>query len=163
MSKYASLPVAILLICLLGGCAAGLLALAFKALAVGALYAEVSSLFGHASSEFTLYFDGYDTGRHPATDGTLNLDGLPVGHHLLTLADTDKMVGFHKHVEIAANHSLDLGSVTPIQGGVHLRPGQAPGQRHQRTSGGGARGRGLRRRRHHPAGRGPADHAAPAE
>jgi len=119
MPKYVSLPVAILLICLLAGCASiALLSLVFKALSVGALYAEVSNLFGHDSAEFTLYFDGYDTGRHPNADGSLNLDGLPVGHHLLTLADTDRSVGFHKHVLITAGGSLSLGSITPIQGGT---------------------------------------------
>jgi hypothetical protein len=119
MSKYAALPVAILLVCLLAGCAGiALLSLVFKALSVGALYAEVSNLFGHDSTEFTLYFDGYDTSRHPAPDGRLNLDGLPVGDHLLTLAEGGKTVGFHKHVFIAANQSINLGSITPIQGGT---------------------------------------------
>jgi len=121
MSRLATLPVAILLICLLSGCAGlALLSLVFKALAVGALVAQVSDLFkfGHTSTEFTLYFDGYDTGKHPNPDGALNIDGLPTGHHLLTVTETTKTVGFHKHVLIAANHSLSLGSITPIQGGT---------------------------------------------
>lgn len=127
MLKLASLPVAILLICLLSGCAGlALLSLVFKALAVGALVAQVGDLFkfGHPSTEFTFYFDGYDTGKHPNTDGSLNLDGLPAGHHLLTVTETSKTVGFHKHVEIKTNRSLNLGNITPIQGGTisgHLR------------------------------------------
>ncbi|MBU0610777.1 MAG: carboxypeptidase-like regulatory domain-containing protein [Armatimonadetes bacterium] len=119
MSKLTMLPIAILLVCLLAGCAGlALLSLVFKALTVGALIAEVTDLFGHDSTEFTLYFDGYDTGRHPGTNGSINLTGLPTGHHLLTLAETDKTVGFHKHVNIATNGNLNLGTITPIQGGT---------------------------------------------
>ncbi len=120
MSKYASLPAAILIICLLSGCAGALLALVFKALAVGALVAEVDDLvsFGKDSTEYTLYFDGHNTGKHPNSDGKLNLEGLPTGHHLLTLADTDMKIGFHKHVLITASGSLNLGSVTMIEGGT---------------------------------------------
>lgn len=116
MRKLTLLPVAILIICLLSGCAS-LISLIFSALQVGALVAQVGNLFGRSSTEFNMFLDGYDMGIHPDPDGRLNLDGLPTGRHVLTLASSDGRIGFHTNVTIVANQSLPLGSITPIQAG----------------------------------------------
>lgn len=114
MRKWTALPVAILLVCLLGGCA-GLFSLVFQLLALGRLIVQITDFFGHDSTEFTMFFDGYDLGIHPDPDGTLDLDGLPVGRHILTLVSDDGHDGFHVNVTIEAGDPLDLGDITPIQ------------------------------------------------
>lgn len=107
------------LACFVTGCAGlALLTLIFRLVAVGALVAQINDFLGRDSSEFSLYFDGYDTGVQPNPDKTLNLTGLPTGHHLLTLATQDRRVGFHKHVFIEANQRLNLGAINAIQGAV---------------------------------------------
>lgn len=119
MRKYMCLPAIVLVICVLSGCAGlGLLSLVFRAVAVGSLIGEINDFFGHESTEFHLFIDGYDTGATPNPDHTLDLTGLPTGHHLLTVASTDRTLGFHTHVNIVANQSIDLGNITPIEGGT---------------------------------------------
>lgn len=119
MRKSVCLTTAVLLICVLGGCAGlGLLTLVFRAIAVGQLIGQISDFFGHDSTEFTLFLDGYNTGVKPNPSGALDLTGLPPGHHLLTVATDDRRLGFHLHVFIVENQSVNLGEVTPIQGGI---------------------------------------------
>lgn len=119
MQKYRLVVVAVLLASLLAGCGGlALLNLVFKALAAGALVAQVTDFLGLDSDEFTLYFDGYNTGQHPDAERRLNLTGLPAGHHLLTLASDDQRVGFHQHVLVMPDQQLNLGAINPIQGGI---------------------------------------------
>lgn len=119
MTKYRLVVVAVLLASLLAGCGGlALLNLVFQALAAGALVAQVTDFLGLDNDQYTLYFDGYNTGQHPNNDRQLNLAGLPAGHHLLTLASDDRKIGFHQHVLVVPNQQLNLGAINPIQGGV---------------------------------------------
>ena len=119
MRKWSSLLVAVLLVCVLTGCAS-LFSLVFQILSVGALVAKITNLFdhGHTNISYNMYFDGYDTGVHPTDTGNLSLSGLPTGRHVLTLATADGHDGFHVNVTIQANTPVDLGSVTLINAGA---------------------------------------------
>lgn len=117
MKKLTPLLAVVLLVTLLSGCA-GLFALVSAALAVGEMYAKVTDFLGHNSADYTLYLDGYNMGIHPSPDGTLDLAGLPVGDHVLSLSTDDMRVGFHVNVSIIENQRVNLGAVTPLQGGT---------------------------------------------
>ena len=117
MKTLRALPVALLIIALLSGCG-GLLALISSALAVGDLYGRVTDFLGHDSTDYTLYLDGYNMGIHPSASGTLDLAGLPAGDHVLSLVSDDKRLGFHINTTIGENQRVNLGAVTPLQGGV---------------------------------------------
>jgi hypothetical protein len=116
MKKLTMLLAALLLITLLSGCA-GLLLLLSTAVAVGQLYGQVTDFLGLHNTDYTLYLDGYDMGIHPSPSGTLDLKGLPVGDHVLTLASDNKHLGFTVNVTIIADQQVNLGQVTPLQGG----------------------------------------------
>lgn len=117
MKKLTTLLTALLLVTLLSGCA-GLLTLIASALAVGEMYGQVTDFLGLDNTDYTLYLDGYNMGIHPDPDGTLDLAGLPVGDHVLTLASDDKRVGFSINTSIIENQQVNLGQVTPLQGGT---------------------------------------------
>lgn len=117
MKRLTALLVGVTLICLLSGCA-GLLLLAFQAVSIGALYAQVSDLLGRDSSDYSVYLDGYDLGIHPATNGRIDLSGVPVGDGVLSLVSSDKRAGFHANVTVVEGQALNLGQITPITGAI---------------------------------------------
>lgn len=117
MTKLTTLLAALLLITLLSGCA-GIFALVSAALAAGKLYGQVTDFLGRNNTDYTLYLDGYNMGIHPSPSGTLDLAGLPVGDHVLSLESDDQRVGFHINTSIIANQQVNLGQVTPLQGGT---------------------------------------------
>ena len=114
MIKKLSLGItAVLLICLLSGCA-GLLLLASSYLAISNLVGTIDNwnLFDHNVSKYTLLLDGYDTGVHPEASGTLNLTGLPAGDHVLSLVYEGQRIGFHKNVTLVADQQFELGQIS---------------------------------------------------
>lgn len=117
MRRLHTLIIAALIVCLLSGCAGGLL-LAFTALGAGALAWEINDFLGLDNEDFTLLMDGYDTGVHPNPNGSLNISGLPAGDHVLSLVTNDRRTGFHANVSITSGGSVSLQGQTPIQAGV---------------------------------------------
>lgn len=117
MRKLHPVILAALMVCLLSGCAGGLL-LAFSALSAGALALEVEDFLGLDNEDFTLLMDGYDTGVQPNPEGSLNITGLPAGDHVLSLVTADRSKGFHANVTIIEGRSVSLRGLTPIDAGV---------------------------------------------
>ena len=117
MRRLHTIIIAALIVCLLSGCAGGLL-LAFTALGAGALAWEINDFLGLDNEDFTLLMDGYDTGVHPNPNGSLNISGLPAGDHVLSLVTNDRRTGFHANVSITSGGSVSLEGQTPIQAGV---------------------------------------------
>lgn len=116
MRRLHSIMIAALIVCLLSGCAGGLL-LAFTALGAGAVAWELNDFLGLDNEDFTLLMDGYDTGVQPS-DSSLNVAGLPAGDHVLSLVTADRSKGFHANVTIIEGRSVSLRDITPIDAGV---------------------------------------------
>lgn len=117
MNKLRHLLVAAVLVSLLGGCAGALL-LALSAYGTGRIVGQIEDLFGEDPDSFTVYFDGYDTGVHPAQDRTIDLSGLPIGDHVITVSNESLRIGFHANVSIIQGQSVNLAGQTPIQAGT---------------------------------------------
>ncbi|MEN6547149.1 MAG: hypothetical protein ABFE07_14025 [Armatimonadia bacterium] len=117
MRRLHTIIISALIVCLLSGCAGGLL-LAFTALGAGALAWEINDFLGLDNEDFTLLMDGYDTGVHPNPNGSLNISGLPAGDHVLSLVTGDRRTGFHANVSITSGGSVSLQGQTPIQAGI---------------------------------------------
>jgi len=97
LRPYAGVPLALLAVITLSGCA-GALALLTGALAylkVRDLVGDVENLIsGEPSTTYRVFLDGADMGVSPAANGTLNLVGIPVGSHLFSINSQNMRAGW---------------------------------------------------------------------
>ncbi len=117
MKRTIWIMVAVLVVALLAGCAAGGLLGLLKLIGVGRLVGQLSEAFsGDDPTEYRVYMDGYDIGRSPGPNGNIDLNGLPEGLHLISITTVNKQWGWHRLIEVSADQTVDIGQINPIQG-----------------------------------------------
>ncbi len=122
LRPYAGVPLALLAVITLSGCA-GALALLTGALAylkVRDLVGDVENLIsGEPSTTYRVFLDGADMGVSPAANGTLNLVGIPVGSHLFSITSQNMRAGWTQ-VEVipASGTPPSFNGINAITGGL---------------------------------------------
>ena len=117
MKRTISVTVAVLVVALLSGCAAGGLFGLLKLIGVGRLVGQLSEAFsGDDPTEYRVYMDGYDIGRSPGPNGNIDLNGLPQGLHLISITTVNKQWGWHRVIEVSEGQTEDIGRINPIEG-----------------------------------------------
>lgn len=115
MKRHISVGVAVLLVVLLSGCAAGGLFGLLKLIEVGRLAGKLLS-GDDDPTEYRVYVDGYDIGRSPGPNGDIDLNGLPQGVHLMSITTADKRRGWHQLLAVDPDQTANIGEINPFEG-----------------------------------------------